>query len=152
VIVGSWVIDSTNGTWYGQIVAAKPETALAYIALARYIFRDIRDQFGGRHVRMPIESDFVSRAVSVIKRDLSRSSSTVQGSSQQDFAWSSNSSQNKKCDFNPTRKLSFRTPRSFRLIRRLTNSSVSRQENLTWSIEMQRKISVNELQTFKLLT
>ncbi|KAL3422643.1 hypothetical protein PVAG01_06799 [Phlyctema vagabunda] len=66
---GSWVLDE-KGTLYGQIVAAKPETRLAYILLARDIFRDIRDQFGGRHVRVARESDFVSTLTS-IKRDLS---------------------------------------------------------------------------------
>jgi hypothetical protein len=93
---GSWVIDSTNGVWYGQIVAAKPETAVAYIILARDIFRDIQDQFGGQHVRMPIESDFVSEAVSGVKREHSRSSSTAQSSSQQDFTRSCISRKNKK--------------------------------------------------------
>jgi hypothetical protein len=58
---------------------------VAYIVLARDIFRDIKDQFGGQHVRMLIESDFVNEAVSVVKRELSQSSSTAQGSSQQDF-------------------------------------------------------------------
>lgn len=67
---GSWVLNAEDGTWYGHIVAGKPETTVAYIVLARDIFRDIRDQFGGRQIRMPIEADFVNETVAAIERQL----------------------------------------------------------------------------------
>jgi hypothetical protein len=147
---GSWVIDSTSGIWYGQIVAAKPETAVAYIVLARDILRDIQDQFGGRHVRMPIESDFVNEAVTVVKRDLSRSSSTAQGSPQRGSTWSNISCQSKGRTAFHGRKVTFR---SIKLMRRFTGQSpVLGQENHTGSIEMQRKTSFPEIQSIKLLT
>jgi hypothetical protein len=66
-----------SGMLYGQIVAVKSETRIAYILLARDIFRDIKDQFGGRHVRLPQETDFVSEVVENIKRDLSLTSSAT---------------------------------------------------------------------------
>jgi len=142
---GSWVIDSTNGTWYGQIVAAKPETAVAYIVLARDIFRDIKDQFGGQHVRMPIESDFVNEAVSVVKRELSRSSSTAQGSSQQDFTRFSIPSKGKRRVVLP-HKSPKSTFRHLPLIRRFAEkSNMLGQEDPAVRIEMQCKIPVHKV-------
>ena len=73
-----------NGTFYGHIVAAKSETRIAYILLARDIFRDIRDQFGGRHVRLSQETDFVSEAVASVKHDVSISSSATRITSSED--------------------------------------------------------------------
>ncbi len=141
---GSWVIDSKNWTWYGQIVAAKPETAVAYIVLARDIFRNIRDQFGGRHVRMPIESDFVNEAVSVVKRQLSRSSSTAQGSSQQDIIRSCISGKAKTRNLQSgSRKSKFR--RILLMRRSGGKSTYLAQENLAAKIELQCKISVHNV-------
>lgn len=63
-------------------MAAKLETAVAYILLAPDIFRDIQDQLGGQHARMRLKIDFVNEAVTVVKRGLSSSSSTAQSSQQ----------------------------------------------------------------------
>jgi len=66
---GSWVLDD-NGILYGQIVAARPQTRISYVLLARDIFRDIQNQFGGRPVRLPRETDFVTEAIASIKHEL----------------------------------------------------------------------------------
>jgi hypothetical protein len=131
-------------------VAAKPETAVAYIVLARDVFRDIQDQFGGRHVRMPIESDFVNEAVSVVKRDLSRSSSTIQGSPQRDSTWPSISCQSRNMDTITNRRAILRP---IELIRRnMQKTPALDVANSTANIEIRRKSSVCEVQIVKQLT
>ena len=66
---GSWVLDPTNGNWLGHIIAGRPGTSVAYIALARDIVKDITDQLGIQTVKMACEAELeVTEAIGKIKR------------------------------------------------------------------------------------
>jgi hypothetical protein len=66
---GSWVLDPTNGNWLGHIIAGRPGTSVAYIALARDIVKDITDQLGIQTVQMACEAELeVTEAIGDIKK------------------------------------------------------------------------------------
>ncbi|RDW63328.1 hypothetical protein BP6252_10873 [Coleophoma cylindrospora] len=71
---GAWVVDAKEKDFYGHIIAGKPGTNTAYIALARDIFRDICNQVGAFQVTMPSLADLTDATPSAIQYGGSKNS------------------------------------------------------------------------------